>query len=135
MHVLQIILLEECKFNKHNYLLMKSALEYKNTYLTDKNGDLFLTVDLLITLNNIITDSQNITLRDINVKQGGYDKTYMDKFLIKRALYQLVDEFNDRKLTHKYFCNILLNLIHPFRDGNSRTCKILFADQINMYEL
>ena len=101
MHVLQIILLEERKFNSHNYLLMKSALEYKNTYLTDKNGDLFLTVNLLITLNNIITDSQNITLMDINVKQGGYDKTYMDKFLIERALYQLVDEFNERKLTHK----------------------------------
>ena len=41
MDVLQIILLEEGEFNDHNFLLMKSALEHKNTYLTDKNGDLF----------------------------------------------------------------------------------------------
>ena len=41
MDVLQIMLLEEGKFNDRNNLLMKSALKYKNTYLTDKNGDLF----------------------------------------------------------------------------------------------
>ena len=63
MDVLQITLLEEDELNDLNYLLMKSALEFKKIYLTDKNGDLFLKVDSLITLNNIITDSQNITLR------------------------------------------------------------------------
>ena len=110
---------------------MKSALEYKNVCLTDENGDLFLTADSLIILNNIITGSQNIRLRDINVKAAGYDKVYMDKSLIKPALYQLVDEFNERKVTLKEFCNTFLNLIHPFRNGNGRTCKILFADQIN----
>ena len=87
MDVLQIILLEEDEFKDQNYLLMTSSLEYKNTYLTDKNGDIFLTVDSLILLNNIITDSRNITLRDINVKPAGYDKTYMSKFLIEPALY------------------------------------------------
>ena len=44
-------------------------------------------------------------MRDINVKPAD-DKTYMDKFLIVLALYQLVDGFNERKLTHKQFCNI-----------------------------
>ena len=63
MDVLQITLLEEDELNDPNYLLMKSALEFKKIYLTDKNGDLFLKVDSLITLNNIITDSQNISLR------------------------------------------------------------------------
>ena len=63
MDVLQITLLEEDELNDPNYLLMKSALEFKKIYLTDKNGDLFLKVDSLITLNNIITDSQNITMR------------------------------------------------------------------------
>ena len=116
MDVLQIMLLEEGKFNDRNNLLMKSALKYKNTYLTDKNGDIFLTVDSLITLSNIITESQNITLRDINVKPAGYDKTYMDKSLIEPVLCQLVDEFSERKFTHKQFCNIFLNLIYSFRD-------------------
>ena len=53
---------------------MQSALEYQNTYLNDKNGELFGTVDSLITLNNIITDSQNLFLRDVNVKPAGFGK-------------------------------------------------------------
>ena len=79
---------------------MKSALEYKNTCLTDKNGVLFLAVDSLITLNNIVTGSRNITLSDTNVKPASYDKAYIDKFLIKPALYRLVDDFNERKLIY-----------------------------------
>ena len=50
----------------------------------------------------------------------------MDKSLIEPALHQLVNEFNDRKLTRKQFCNIFVNLIHPSLDGNDRICKILF---------
>ena len=106
MDNLQVILLEEGEFTDHNYKLMQSALEYWNTYLIDKNGKLFLTVDSLITLNNIITDSQNLFLRDVNAKPAGFDKMYLDKTLIKSALYQLVDKFNERKLTHDQFFNI-----------------------------
>ena len=105
---------------------MQSALEYQNTYLNDKNGELFGTVDSLITLNNIITDSQNLFLRDVNVKPAGFDKMYLIYSLIEQALCLLVDEFNEIKVTHNQFCNIFLDLIHPFRDGNRRTCKILF---------
>ena len=72
MDKLQIILLEEGEFTDHNYDLMQSAVKYQNTYLKDKNGELFLTVDSLITLNNI-TDSNNIFLRDVNVKPAGFD--------------------------------------------------------------
>ena len=100
MNKLQIILSEEGDFTDHNYELMQLALEYWNTYLIDKNGKLFLTGYSLITLNNIITDSQNLFLRDVNVKPAGFDKMYFDKTLIEPALYQLVDEFNERKLTH-----------------------------------
>ena len=96
---------------------MQTVLEYKNTYLTDKHGDLFLTVDSLITLNNIVTGSCYIGLRDMNVKPAGYYKIYMDKSLVEPALYCLIDPFNDRKLSHKEFCTILLDNIHPFRDG------------------
>ena len=68
MDKLQIILLEEGEFTDHNYDLIQSALKYGNTYLKDKNGELFLTVVSLITLNNIITNSNNLFLRDVNVK-------------------------------------------------------------------
>ena len=126
MDKLQVILLEEGGFTDQNYELMESALEYWNTYLIDKNGKLFSTVDSLISLNNIITDSQNLFLRDVNVKLAEFDKMYFDKSLIELALYQLVDEFNKRKVTHNQFCNIFLDLIHPFRDGNGKICKNLF---------
>ena len=85
-----------------------------------------MTVDSLITLNNIITDSQNLFLRDVNVKLAEFDKMYFDKSLIELALYQLVDDFNKRKVTHNQFSNIFLDLIHPFKDGNGKICKNLF---------
>lgn len=125
MDILQIILLEEGEFNNHNYFFMKSGLECKNTFLTDENGDLFLTVDSLITSNNDYWLSKYNC--NINAKLAGYNKMYMNVSLIESALNQLVDEFNDRKLTHRQFCKIFLNLIYPFQDGSGRTCKILFC--------
>ena len=68
MDNLPVILLEEGRITDHNYELMQSALRYRSTYLIDKNGNLFLIVDSLITLNNIIIDSQSLILRDLNVK-------------------------------------------------------------------
>ena len=82
-----MILLKEGEFTNHNYDLMQAALEYGNAYLKDKNGELFLTVNSLITLNNIITNSNNLYLTDVNVKPAGFDKMYLDKTLIEPALY------------------------------------------------
>ena len=53
-------------------------------------------------LNNITADSKNLFLRDVNVKPAGFDKMYLDKTIIEPALYQLVDEFNERKVTHNF---------------------------------
>ena len=53
---------------------MQTTLKYKNMFLVGKNGDLFLTKYSLITLSDIITGSQCIGLRDINVKPAGYSK-------------------------------------------------------------
>ena len=66
---------------------MQTTLKYKNMLLTSKNGDLFLTVDSLITLKDIITGSQYIGLRDINVKPAGYSKKYLGKSFAEAALY------------------------------------------------
>ena len=128
MDALQKILIEEGKYSDVNYYFMQAALKCKNTYLTNKNSNLFLTVNSLITLNNIITGSWHIKLIDINVKSRGYSKIFMDKSLVEAALYSLVDQFNDRIISHKDFCRTFLDQIHPFWDGNSRTCKILFSD-------
>ena len=44
---------------------------------------MYLTADSLIKINNIITSSNNITLRRVNVKLYGFDKMYMGKELIE----------------------------------------------------
>ena len=123
------ILNEEGELSDKNLFQMLLAVQFKNKELLSKNGDLFLTVDSLITLNNYITDSHNIQLRQINVKPAFHEKQYMDFTRIKSELYTLVDRFNDRYITPRIFCNIFLDKIHPFSDGNGRTCKILFEER------
>ena len=53
----------------------------------------------------------------------------MDFTKIEFELYKLVDAFNDRYITIRQFYHIFLNEIHPFLDGNGRTCKLLFEDK------
>ena len=108
---------------------MMLALQFKNKELLNQDGDLFLTVDSLITLNNFVTGSCNIQLRQINVKPALYDKKYMDFTKIESELYLLVDKFNERQISTRTFCDVFLDKIHPFSDGNGRTCKILFEDK------
>ena len=89
---------------------------------------MYLTVDSLIEINNILTGSNNITLRKVNVKSYGLDKMYMVKELIKDKLYQIIDQLNEQKIISIKFYSILLNKIHPFYDGNGRMFKILFPN-------
>ena len=124
------ILKEECEFNDQNLLRMKRSHEFKIRELIDKDGSLFLTVDSLISINNIITGSNNLHLRRVHVKPAGYDKNYMDASKIEGELYIVVDKFNDRLITPSEFCRGFLYKIHPFADGNGRTCKILFSEKL-----
>ena len=126
VEILIKILNEEGELAKKNLFQMMLALQFKSKELLNQDGDLFLTVDSLITLNNYVTDSHNILLRQINVKPAFHNKQYMDFTMVETELYTLVDRFNDRQITPRIFCNIFLDKIHPFSDGNGRTCKILF---------
>ena len=128
------ILNEENELNNINLFRMINAREFKNKELINKDGDLFLTIDSLIRLNNYITGSHNIQLRQINVKPAFYIKQYMDFTRIESELYRLVDQFNKRQITPRRFCDIFLDKIHPFADGNGRTCKILFEDKIQHFD-
>ena len=123
------ILNEETELNCTNFIRIIKACNFKDTELINKDGDLYLTVDSLIRINNFITGSHNIQLRQINVKPSFRDKQYMDFTRIESELYILVDKFNERQITPRRFCNIFLDKIHPFSDGNGRTCKILFEDK------
>ena len=127
------ILNEGNELNNKNLFLMINTREFKNRELIKKDGDLFLTVNSLIRLNNYITDSCNMQLREINVKPAFYNKQYMDFTRIESELYRLVNQFNQGKITPRTFCDIFLDKIHPFADGNSGTCKILFEDKIQNF--
>ena len=104
---------------------MQEALVYIKNNLIDTDSGMYLTVNSLIEINNIITGSNNITLKNVNVKPYGYDKMYMDKELLEDKFYQIIDHFSERKITSTKFYSILLNKIHPFYDGDGRTCEIL----------
>ena len=92
---------------------------------------MYLTVDSLIDINSIITGSKNFTLTKVNVKPYGYDKMYMYKDLVEDKLYELIDQFSETKINHRDFYFALLDNIHPFYDGNGRTCKMSFVANIN----
>ena len=53
----------------------------------------------MIGINNIITGSNIISLRKVNAKPYGFDKMYMDEELIEDRLYQIIEQFNERKIT------------------------------------
>ena len=120
------ILKEEKEMNEINFNRLKTANEFKKRELLTQDGDLFLTVDSLITLNNYIANSDNLLLRQIDVKPALRNKQYMDFSKIESELHNLVDQFNDRYISNRQFCKKFLDDIHPFADGNGRTCKILF---------
>ena len=121
-----MILKEEKEISMDNFLRMVKAYEYIQRHLLTNNGDLFLTVDSLITLNNIITNSNNFFLRQVNVKPAGYNKQYMHFDQIESELYRLIDQFNDRFISKRHFIKKFLNDIHPFLDGNGRLVKLCF---------
>ena len=124
------ILSEEKELTLTNLARLIQGHIYKDTELLTTDNDLFLTVDSLITLNNIITGSHNLSLRSVNVRPAFHKKQYMDFTKIEFELYRLVDAFNDRYITNREFYHTSLNEIHPFLDGNGRTCKLLFEHKI-----
>ena len=85
-----------------------------------------LTADSLTGIHSIMTGSNNITLRKVSAKGYGFDKIYMDIELIEDKLYQIINQFSERKIKSTKFYSILLNKMHQFYDG--RTCEILFAN-------
>ena len=68
------ILNEEGELNNKNLFQMMLARNFKNKELVSKDGDLFLTVDSLIRINNYITASNNTQHKQINVKSALYNK-------------------------------------------------------------
>ena len=80
-----------------------SEKEFSEIYLIDSDGGIYLAVHSLIYINNIITSSNNVTLRKSNVNSYRFDKRYMDKELLEDKVYQIINQFNERKITSTNF--------------------------------
>ena len=121
------ILKEEKQHSDLSYFNMKIALDYKE-------GDMFLTVDSLMEVSNLILGKNNIELRELNVKPAGYaTNLHFPWWCVESSLYILLDEFNERRITNRDFCDGFME-IHTFLGGNGRTCKLLFINQIMQKE-
>ena len=123
--VIKEILISKKEFTDTNYKRFQKVLVYIENDLIDSDGGMHLMADSLIEKNNIITGTNNITLRKVDVKPYGFDKMYMDKELIENKLYEIIDRFSERKITSTKSYSIPLNKIHLFYDGNGRMCEIM----------
>ena len=123
--VIKEILISKKEFTDTNYKRFQKVLVYIENDLIDSDGGMYLMADSLIEKNNIITGTNNITLRKVDVKPYGFDKMYMDKELIENKLYEIIDRFSERKITSTKSYSIPLNKIHLFYDGNGRMCEIM----------
>ena len=123
--VIKEILISKKEFTDTNYKRFQKVLVYIENDLIDSDGGMYLMADSLIEKNNIITGTNNITLRKVDVKPYGFDKMYMDKELIENKLYEIIDRFSERKITSTKSYSIPLNKRHLFYDGNGRMCEIM----------
>ena len=89
--VIKGILISEKEFTETNYERLKKNLVYIKNNLIDCDGNIYLTVHSLIEINNIVTGSNNIILRKVNINPYAFDKMYMGKDLLEKKLYQIID--------------------------------------------
>ena len=62
LNILKQILKEEKEFNVKNEMQLVKAYLFKKEYLLTKENELFLTLDSIIELNNIILNKKNQSL-------------------------------------------------------------------------
>ena len=124
--LIELILVNEHENTEKNFKNLLKAYYFICQNLKEDNINLFLTAQFLIEINNIILEKNNTTLRMKQVKPAGYNFQYMDYRMILPKLQTLTDNWNSRFLTPSEFIQKFLK-IHPFLDGNGRTCKILFV--------
>ena len=96
-HTKILIIDKDVWYNKWNINLRRSlpiliSQEYEKQWfvknnLIDSDGNMYLTFDSLININNnYIPRSNNINLRKVNIKPYGFDKMHINKDLIEDKL-------------------------------------------------
>ena len=106
-------------------------MDYIKNNSIHSDAGMYLTDDSLIEINNIITGSNNIILR--NVTPYGFDEMYMDKEWIEDKLYQIMNWFNERKIASTKFYSILFNKIRSLYDGHGRIYLFVYLFIFNLF--
>ena len=92
--------------------MIQSIFQFKNQELINEDGNLFLTVDSLIRINNIITNSHNLYLRRHNVKPAGYNKQSMDVNRIEMVEHAKFYSMTRLKISIKFMRRLVFDLIY-----------------------
>ena len=71
------MLVSEKELSDVSFQRLTKALIYMKNKLIDSDKNMYLNVDSSIGISNIITGSNNISLRKVNVKPYGCDKIYV----------------------------------------------------------
>ena len=103
-------------------IIVSSTIKYEKIFL--RNEDLIL-------LNNILTNSSNWQLRQLqqyHVDEEGKKIWKMDTRIIKYYLNILNDMFNERKISHIEYREKFIR-IWLFKEGNEILLDILFLEQ------
>ena len=87
---------------------LKNSFVYKEKDPIDSNGDMSLTIGSLIKISNLVTGSNNITLRK-NENSHGIYKMHMHKHPIQNTLHQIIDQLNEWEITSVKLYSIHLN--------------------------
>ena len=74
---LKKMLVSEKELSDVSFQRLTKVLIYMKNKLIDSDKNMYLNVDSLIDISNIITGSNNISLRKVNVKPYGCDKIYV----------------------------------------------------------
>ena len=74
-------MISEKGFTDPIYERSNKGMSYIENNLIDSDRNVYLAVDSLIEINNIITVSNNFTWRNVNVNPYGFDQMYVDKNL------------------------------------------------------
>ena len=74
MFIRKEILISENDFTETNYKRLEKTLVFIENNLIDSDGGMYLTIESLIEINNILTGLNNITLWKVKVKPYGFHK-------------------------------------------------------------
>ena len=123
------ILISKKQFVETEYQRLKKHWLISKNNLIDSNNNMYLKIGSLIKISNLILGSHNVTLRKVHVKPYGFDKMYIDKY----KLFQIIDQFNERKITsvnfYQYFQKYIYSMMRMVECV--RYCLLMMIKQKN----